>query len=213
MVGGSNPFGPTFYFTMRDIEKLKEEYHNCILCPELAKNRTNVVFGEGNPERAKVLIIGEAPGKSEDIQGKPFVGRSGQILNELLKSAGLSREDTYITNTILCRPPNNRNPKPEELERCKKRLDTFIKLLNPNVIITLGNFATQYILETKKGISQLRGKLFEKDGRKILPMFHPAALIYSGNNPERRALMEGDFRAAAKVVREAAEQKRLDEAF
>lgn len=175
------------------LEELKQRYNNCQLCQQLAENRTNVVFGVGNPEKAKVVIIGEAPGKQEDLQNEPFVGRSGQILTELLGEIGLSRDDVYITNTILCRPPNNRNPNKQELSNCQKRLDEQLKILNPKVIITLGNFATKYMLKTKQGITSIHGQVFEINGKKIVPMFHPAVLLYNGNNPEKRKELLIDF--------------------
>lgn len=187
------------------LEELKQKYLNCTLCKELSENRTNVVFGVGNPGKAKVVIIGEAPGKMEDLKNEPFVGKSGQILTELLKEIGLSRDDVYITNTILCRPPNNRDPNREELANCKPRLDEQLKVLNPKVVITLGNFATKYMLETKQGITAIHGKVFEKDNMKIVPMFHPAVLLYNGNNPEKRKELLDDF----KVVKGFLEQTQL----
>ena len=175
-----------------DLTNLKSQYASCTLCPELVACRTNVVFGVGNPH-ARVMIIGEAPGATEDEQGEPFVGRSGQLLTELLSSIGLSRDDVFITNTILCRPPENRNPRPEELRNCRSRLDQTIAIINPKVIITLGNFATKYVLNAKEGITTLRGKPQKKDGRTILPMYHPAVLVYNGNKGPRREEMEKDF--------------------
>lgn len=175
-----------------DLETLKKKYHDCVLCTELVSNRTQVVFGSGNPH-AKIVIIGEAPGATEDEKGIPFIGRSGQLLTELLKSIGLSRDDIFITNTILCRPPENRNPKPAELHNCRSRLDQTIAIINPKVIITLGNFATKYMLNTKEGITTLRGKPNKKDGRIIFPMYHPAVLVYNGNQGPKRDEMEKDF--------------------
>jgi uracil-DNA glycosylase len=176
---------------------------DCSKCPQLTSNRTQIVFGAG--KKCRVMIIGEAPGFNEDRLGEPFVGRSGQVLNELLKTIGLSRDDVYITNTVLCRPPNNRNPSGTELENCRGRLDEHIEIIDPKVIITLGNFSTQYILKTKDGISSLRGKVFNVDKRKIVPMFHPAVLLYSGMSPEKKTLMEEDF----KVVKQVLDTKEL----
>tara|TARA_Y100000310_G_scaffold310029_1_gene354754 strand:- start:411 stop:911 length:501 start_codon:yes stop_codon:yes gene_type:complete len=165
------------------------------------------VFGDGK-EDATVMIIGEAPGKQEDEQGKPFVGKSGQLLNEFLADIDLQREDVFITNTILCRPPDNRNPARSELSNCKTRLDNTIKAINPKVIVTLGNFATQYVLQTKVGITKLRGKVHLKDGRKIIPMQHPAVLLYHGNSPAKRKEFEDDFSQVREVL-EDKEQKTL----
>ncbi len=176
---------------MEELKKLKEEYNDCERCPLLVKNRNNVVFGTGDSSR--VLIIGEAPGMQEDLRNEPFVGRSGEVLNSLLADIGLSRSDVYITNTILCRPPDNRNPSSEELRNCKSRLDRHVEILDPEVIITLGNFATKYILGTSKGITTIHGRVFDIGGRKVVPMYHPAVLLYSGNNPDKRKELLNDF--------------------
>ena len=165
---------------IHNIMRLRDEYHDCQRCPELVKNRNCVVFGSKHMKPCPVMIIGEAPGRVEDELCEPFVGKSGQILNMLLSEIGLSSDGVFITNTILCRPPENRNPKVEELANCRGRLDKTIELIDPKVIITLGNFATQYVLETKEGITKVRGKIYEKDGRKIMPMPHPATLLYNG---------------------------------
>jgi len=191
---------------MDELKVLENAYHNCQRCPVLVENRSRVVFGVGNPETCKLVIIGEAPGKQEDSQGEPFVGRSGKILDELLDSINLKRDEVFITNTILCRPPNNRNPSTDELSNCRSRLNETVKILNPKVVITLGNFATQYMLETKVGITKLRGKIYEKHGMKIIPMQHPAVLLYSGNNPEKRKEMEDDFLLVKKVMENKEEQ-------
>ena len=138
--------------SMNEFQQLKQEYSSCQKCSELVNTRTQVVFGSGN-EKAKILFIGEAPGMNEDKQGIPFCGMSGKILTELLLSAGLTREDIFITNTLLCRPPDNRNPKEEEIENCRSRLDNLIKIMQPKVIVTIGNFATERILD-KNGSSR-----------------------------------------------------------
>lgn len=182
------------------LDELKTEFTDCSRCKELCETRTNIVFGVGDPDACLVVIIGEAPGKNEDIKNEPFVGRSGQVLNSLLAEIGLSRKEVYITNTILCRPPENRNPNAEELKNCRERLNKHIKLLDPKVVITLGNFSTKYMLETKEGITNLRGKVVEKDGMKIVPMYHPAVLLYSGNNPEKRAELLKDFKVVQEIL-------------
>lgn len=179
---------------------LEKEYHACRRCPALCANRTQVVFGVGNPDACKIVIIGEAPGKREDELGEPFVGRSGQVLDSLLAEIGIAREEAYITNTILCRPPENRNPSPEELSNCRKRLEEHIRILDPKVVVTLGNFATKYMLETKRGITTLRGRVHQKGSMKIVPMFHPAVLLYSGNSPEKRAEMLKDFKIVQEIL-------------
>ena len=184
--------------------KLKQEYSSCAKCPALCQSRTQVVFGAGN-QQAEILLIGEAPGANEDRED-PFCGMSGQVLNELLIAAGLSREDIFITNTILCRPENNRNPAKEEVENCRDRLDKLIQILQPKVIVTIGNFATERVLG-KKGITSIRGKVFEKDGQKIIPVIHPANYLYSGRNPEMFLQMKKDFEMIAAVAKENQKKK------
>jgi len=190
-------------------EQLKQEYSTCNKCPALCQSRSQVVFGSGNPQ-AEVLFIGEAPGANEDKQGIPFCGMSGQVLNELLSSVGLSREDIFITNTILCRPQDNRNPAKDEVENCRNRLDRLIQIMQPKVIVTIGNFATERILG-KKGITSLRGKIFELEGKKIVPVIHPANYLYSGRNPEMFAQMKKDFETICSVIQEKKKQKKLGE--
>ncbi len=190
-------------------DQLKQEYSTCAKCPALCQSRSQVVFGSGNLE-AEVLFIGEAPGANEDQQGIPFCGMSGQVLNELLAAAGLAREDVFITNTILCRPENNRNPAKEEVENCRERLDALISIMQPGVIVTIGNFATERILG-KKGITSLRGKVFEKDGRKIVPVIHPANYLYSGRNPEMFKQMKDDFEIIADIIKEKNKEEKLND--
>ncbi len=190
-------------------QQLKQQYSSCTKCPALCQSRSQVVFGSGNP-KAEVLFIGEAPGANEDQQGIPFCGMSGQVLNELLHSVALSREDIFITNTILCRPENNRNPAKEEVENCRDRLDRLIAIMQPKVIVTIGNFATERILG-KKGITSLRGKVFEHHGRKIVPVIHPANYLYSGRNPEMFTQMKNDFTVIAGMIKEKKKGKKLTE--
>lgn len=176
-----------------ELNVLKEEYSNCSKCSELVDYRSQVVFGSKHMNKCPVMIIGEAPGKVEDEKGEPFVGRSGQILNQFLEGIGLTRDDVFITNTILCRPPENRNPKTEELVNCRGRLDKTIEILDPKVIITLGNFATKYLLETKEGITKVRGKVYEKNGRNVVPMAHPAVVLYNGGSEAIMTQFRADF--------------------
>jgi len=178
---------------------LKQTYDKCIKCPQLYETRTQVVFGAGN-KNADVLFIGEAPGASEDKNGIPFCGMSGKVLSELLNTINLSKEDIFITNTILCRPPNNRNPDKEEVNNCRERLDKLIEVMQPKVIVTIGNFATDRIIG-KTGIKTIRGKVFKTiiNGKEItvIPVVHPASYLYSGRNPEMFELMKKDFQAIA----------------
>ena len=147
----------------------------------LSELATNLVFGEGNPD-ADLVIIGEAPGEDEDAQGRPFVGRAGQLLDRILESGHIEREDVYITNILKYRPPNNRNPKPDEILASEPLLLEQLKLIRPQIIATLGNFPTQYFAGTKEGITKTRGRWFEWHNIRIFPMFHPAYLL---RNPSR----------------------------
>jgi len=196
-----------------DLQQLKQEYQNCQRCPVLCKSRTKVVFGSGN-QNAKVLFIGEAPGKEEDRQGIPFCGMSGKVLEELLASISLTRDEVFITNTILCRPENNRNPAKDEVENCRQRLDTLIEILKPKVIVTIGNFATERILG-KAGVTKLHGKVhalvFQQREIKVIPVIHPANLLYNGRNPELLQQMKDDFKVIQNVIEEKKAQKGLPE--
>lgn len=158
------------------IEEVAEECRKCKKCP-LYLTRSKVVPGEGN-EKTKVMFIGEAPGEDEDLKGRPFVGKAGQLLTKILHSVEIKREDVFITNMVKCRPPGNRNPSPSEIETCFPYLETQIALINPKIIVTLGSISTQYILETTEGITKLRGQWFDWLGDiKIFPMFHPSYLL------------------------------------
>lgn len=156
-------------------EELEAECNKCEKC-KLCKGRKNVVIGIGN-KTAKIMFIGEGPGADEDMQGIPFVGKAGQLMNKAFVGVGIKRDDVYIANVVKCRPPQNRNPEKDEAEACKEYLDTQIKLVNPEKICLLGSVALKNILGEQYGITASRGKWFEKDGIKMLPTFHPAALL------------------------------------
>ena len=147
----------------------------CTKC-DLAEGRTQVVFGAGDPQ-ANVLFVGEAPGQREDEQGVPFVGPSGRLLEELLAEIDLTRDAVYITNVVKCRPPGNRDPRPHEIDACKGYLRTQLELIDPAVVVTLGNFSTKLVLRTEVGITKLRGMAYEWWGRYLVPTFHPAAAL------------------------------------
>lgn len=186
-----------------DFQQLKQQYSTCQNCSELCQSRSQVVFGSGN-QKAEIIFIGEAPGANEDQQGIPFCGMSGKILTELLQSINLSREDIFITNTLLCRPPENRNPTKEEVENCKDRLDQLIKIMQPKVIVTIGNFATERIIG-KTGINSLRGKIFDYTTTnnqivKVIPTIHPASYLYSGRNPDLFEKMKSDFGKIKEII-------------
>ncbi len=147
----------------------------CVSC-RLHESRLNVVFGSGNPD-ADVVFVGEGPGQREDEQGLPFVGPSGNLLERLLGEIGLMREDVYIANVVKCRPPRNRDPRPDEIEACKGYLREQLRLIEPKVVVTLGNFSSKLLLRTETGITRLRGRAYEWWGRHLVPTFHPAAAL------------------------------------
>lgn len=178
------------------LEHLKTQVAQCTKCP-LAEGRTHVVFGEGNPD-AEILFIGEAPGKDEDVQGRPFVGRSGKLLDQMMAEVGLARQDVFIGNVIKCRPPDNRDPKDEEMDTCEPWLKEQLQLLEPKVIITLGRFAAQRLLGEKISIMKSRGRFFLYEGIKLMPMLHPAAVLRNMNLLQDSV---GDLRKAVEEVR------------
>ena len=160
------------YETMEDIRKAVEA---CQGCP-LYKTRTNIVFGDGD-ENAKLVFVGEAPGQDEDLQGKPFVGKAGQKLTQIIEAMKLSRSEVYITNVLKCRPPGNRNPLPEEIKACEPFLINQLKLIKPKIICALGTFSAQTLLRTDQRISLLRGRFHIYQGIKLMPTYHPAYLL------------------------------------
>lgn len=164
---------------MNTLEDLHGQVKECALCP-LSQSRTQAVFGTGNPQ-ARIMFVGEAPGYHEDLKGEPFVGSAGRLLSELLEGIGIKRTEVYIANVIKCRPPGNRNPVPEEIEHCKPYLLKQIELVKPKMLCTLGNFATQLLLQKKLGVSKLRGRSYQVDGHVVVPMYHPAAALHQGN--------------------------------
>ncbi len=155
---------------------LKQCVAGCTRCPELAQTRTQTVFGVGNPQ-AKLLFIGEAPGADEDAQGEPFVGRAGQLLNDIIKACRLTREEIYICNVLRCRPPGNRLPAPEEAANCREYLDGQIAIVNPEYIVCWGSCAEQNLLGSDSPIGKLRGRFFEYGRAKVLCTYHPSYLL------------------------------------
>jgi len=173
-----------------NLDALRVEALACVRCP-LAGTRTQVVFGAGDPN-ADLVFVGEGPGAEEDKQGIPFVGRAGQLLTRLIEGIGLTRDEVYIANVVKCRPPGNRDPQPDEIEACRPYLEGQLDFLEPRVVVTLGNFATKLLLETKEGITKLRGREFPyRDGTVLIPTFHPAAVLRGGGTA--LAQVRGDF--------------------
>ncbi len=167
--------------TYQNFDEIATHCNQCFRC-ELGNNRTNAVIGRGNPQAA-ILIIGEAPGQNEDEQGLPFVGKSGQLLDKILASVGLSTErEVYISNAIRCRPPKNRTPTPSEIEACKPYLLEQIRLVDPKIILLTGATAVKSLLAEKQGITKIRGQWRQWEGRLCMPIFHPAYLL---RNPSK----------------------------
>jgi len=159
------------------LDAVRTELGECARC-KLHRTRTNIVFGVGNPE-ARLMFVGEAPGEDEDLQGFPFVGKAGQLLTKMIEAMGLRRDDVYICNTVKCRPPNNRNPEPDELEACEPFLKGQLGAVKPEAIVTLGKFAAQSLLRDSTPITRLRGRWREYQGIPVMPTFHPAYLLRS----------------------------------
>ena len=175
---------------------VKKELGDCKKC-KLHRTRKTIVFGEGN-EKARLMFIGEGPGYDEDMQGRPFVGKAGQLLTKIIESINLSREEVYIANIIKCRPPQNRNPEPDEIENCNPFLMKQIRVIQPKIICALGTFSAQTLLKTDTKITALRGKLYDLEGIKVIPTYHPAFLL---RNPERKRDVWEDMKKIAGFLR------------
>ena len=165
--------------TTTPLQDLAKSLHNCQRCKLAKLGRSQVVFGVGNPH-ASIMFVGEAPGANEDLKGEPFVGAAGKILNDLLQSANLTRDDIYIANVIKCRPPENRDPELDEVETCKPFLLQQIQLIRPKLVCTLGNWATQTLLERKVGITKVKAQAFYMKDFVLFPLLHPAAALHQG---------------------------------
>jgi len=170
---------PVSCISTDSLDDIKKQVANCTLCA-LHKTRTNTVFGVGN-EHAEIMFIGEAPGANEDLQGEPFVGRAGMLLNEMLKSIGLKRADVYIANILKCRPPNNRDPNPQEVKLCTPYLQQQIGLIKPKLLVAVGRIAAQFLLNTTESMARLRGNTYNYGDQKtpLIVTYHPAYLLRS----------------------------------
>ena len=181
----------------QSLEELRAAIGDCRRC-KLCSGRTNLVFGVGNPHAA-LMFVGEGPGRDEDLQGEPFVGRAGQLLTDIItKGMGLNREDVYIANVVKCRPPENRNPEPDEVAACEPFLKKQIDLIRPKIIVGLGKFAVQTLLQSKAPITKLRGNWHSYHGIKLMPTFHPAYLL---RNPADKKLVWEDIKKVIKEMR------------
>jgi len=184
------------------LEEIHREISSCRSC-DLWRGRTNAVPGHGRHD-ADIMLVGEGPGYHEDIQGLPFVGAAGQFLNELLERAGIGRDKVFVTNVVKCRPPHNRDPKPEEIAACSEYLLAQIALIKPRAIFTLGRFALAALIDEKlTSISRVHGKAYRKSGIIYVPLYHPAAALH--NERLRDTIVEDMARAAALLRRELAE--------
>jgi uracil-DNA glycosylase family 4 len=177
------------------MEKVQKELGDCQRC-SLGHGRTNLVFGEGSPD-ASLVFVGEAPGADEDAQGRPFVGRAGQLLTKIISAMGLSRKDVYICNILKCRPPGNRNPKPDEICACEPFLVKQLQAIQPEVICALGTFASQTLLKKEVPITTLRGRFHSYEGIKVMPTYHPAYLL---RNEGAKKLVWEDIRMVMKML-------------
>lgn len=194
--------GITEYFFSSKVKKeeskiflLKKETFSCTKCA-IARNRNNVVFGEGDAN-AKLMFVGEAPGYDEDAKGRPFIGKAGMLLTKIIEAMGLRREDVYICNILKCRPTANRNPLPEEISNCIDYLSKQIEYISPKVICGLGKFASQTLLNKDTSITRLRGNWHEYKGIKFMPTYHPAYLL---RNPGDKKLVWQDMKNILKVL-------------
>jgi DNA polymerase len=174
---------------------VRAELGDCRRC-KLCEGRTKLVFGTGSAH-AEIVFVGEGPGADEDLQGEPFVGKAGQLLTRMIEAMGLSREDVYICNVVKCRPPNNRNPEPDEIAACEPFLKAQLAALRPRVIVALGKFAAQTLLRDATPITRLRGNLRSYEGIPLMPTFHPAYLLRS---PEEKGKAWQDLKAVLAVL-------------
>jgi DNA polymerase len=177
------------------LEQLRDEIGDCRRC-QLSQGRTHIVFGVGNPD-ADVVFVGEAPGRDEDIKGEPFVGKAGQLLTRIITAMGLTRDDVYICNVIKCRPPENRDPLPVEIETCEPFLKEQLGIIKPRVICALGSFATQTLLKSEVRISRLRGQFRDYNGIPLMPTYHPSFLL---RNPHAKRDVWEDIKVVMKFL-------------
>ncbi len=178
--------------TLQDIRQELGDCHRCPLC----QKRTHIVFGEGNPQ-ARLAFVGEAPGADEDMQGRPFVGKAGQLLTKIIQAMGLTRQDVYICNILKCRPPSNRNPKPDEITTCEPFLVKQLQVIQPKVICALGTFAAHTLLKTEVPITVLRGRFHTYQGIHLMPTYHPAYLL---RNPGAKKKVWEDMQMIMKTL-------------
>jgi DNA polymerase len=180
-------------------DEVDEKIRFCVCC-RLSESRTRAVPGAGS-RRARIVLVGEGPGREEDLSGLPFVGAAGKFLDRLLDLAGLTRDEVYITNIVKCRPPANRDPLPDEMDSCSTYLRYQLRALSPELVVAMGNFAFRRLAGRTNGISRARGTFFSFGGRRLYAVYHPAAVLY---NPGLKSIMEEDFTFLARALREGA---------
>jgi len=179
------------------LAQISQDLGECTRC-QLHTGRTTIVFGVGHAA-ADLMFVGEAPGRDEDVQGVPFVGRAGQLLTKIIESIGLTRDQVYIANVIKCRPPNNRNPEPVEVETCEPFLFRQLDAIKPKVVVALGAFAIRTLLQTSQAVSSLRGQVYDYRGAKLVPTFHPAFLLRS---PDRKRDVWEDMKKVRDLLKD-----------
>ncbi len=179
-----------------DLASIRADLGDCTRCKLHTLGRRQIVFGVGSPE-ADLMFVGEAPGRDEDLQGIPFVGRAGQLLTKMIEAMGYTRDSVYIANVIKCRPPENRNPEPDDVAACEPFLFRQVESIKPKVIVALGTFAAQALLRTQESISRLRGRVYLYGGAKLIPTFHPAYLLRS---PEKKRDAWEDLKKARAIL-------------
>ena len=193
---GSTPAESATADPAQALLSIREDIGDCTRCRLAKQGRKQIVFGVGNP-RAELMFIGEAPGADEDIQGEPFVGRAGQLLTKIIEAINLNREDVYIANVIKCRPPQNRNPEPDEVEQCEPFLFKQIETIKPKVIVALGKFAAQSLLKTTEPITRIRGREYKYRDAILMPTYHPAYLL---RNPSSKREVWEDMKRVRAIL-------------
>jgi len=181
-----------------DLEKIREDLGDCTRCP-LHKGRLKIVFGEGHP-RASLMFVGEGPGADEDRQGRPFVGRAGQLLTKMIQAMGLDRSEVYIANVVKCRPPENRDPLPEEIATCFPFLEAQITAVAPRIIVALGRVAAGTLLGVKSSLSDLRGRFHDRKGVPVIPTYHPSFLLRQESDRRWKAEAWSDLKKVMELL-------------
>lgn len=194
-VGQTHVSAPTNSENAQKLAELRSDIGDCTRCV-LHKGRHQLVFGVGNP-KATLMFIGEGPGADEDLKGEPFVGRAGQLLTKMIEAMGIQRSDVYIANVVKCRPPGNRSPEPVEIATCIPFLKKQIEIIHPQVIVTLGKFASQTLLQTEIPITKLRGEFHTYEGAQLMPTYHPAFLL---RNPNMKRAVWEDLKKVMKYL-------------